>query len=117
MPWAREDARERSAGRRARARTLSSSTRVTRARRVPHSACLFRVTSLSPPSYLPLTSHSTRLFPGGLSALAVSPLLSRAAVCAGEVVKVVSLGQGTDAANYKEVTVGQLSLDPSSTHR
>ena len=55
--------------------------------------------------------YSCRLFPGGLSALAVSPLLSRAAAVSGNTLKVIQLGQGTDAASYKELGDEELTVN------
>ena len=47
--------------------------------------------------------YSTKLFPNGCTELAVSPLLMRAAACSGNMIKVVQLGNGDDAADYKEL--------------
>ena len=45
---------------------------------------------------------ASKLFSGNLSSLAVSPLLSRAAVCSGSTVKLVALS-GSDPSSYKEL--------------
>ena len=61
-------------------------------------ACLLILTcSLTPQVF------STKLFPNGCTELAVSPLLMRAAACSGNMIKVVQLGNGDDAADYKEL--------------
>ena len=60
--------------------------------------------------------YSCRLFPGGLAGLAVSPLLSRAAACSGNTVKVIQLGQGNDSTSYKELTDEQVRDLPISPH-
>ena len=58
---------------------------------------------------------ATRLFPsGGVRCVAVSALLGRAAVCAGNTVKLVALGSPDDPSTYSELRDEEIELPPDA---
>lgn len=58
-----------------------------------------------------------RLFPNGCASMAVSALLSRAAMCSGNQIKVVALGVGDDASGYEQLATEGLYPPNSPTSR